>query len=67
MAARFEESSVSRQKECSSGRKANINPALISYRQFLNAIGTNNGLGGWIVVTNSLHMKMENIVVQRSE
>ena len=48
MAARFEESSVSRQKDqpCRSGRKANINPALISYRQFLNAIGTNNGLGG---------------------
>jgi hypothetical protein len=48
MAARFEESSVSRQKDqpCRSGRKANINPELISYRQFLNAIGSNNGLGG---------------------
>jgi hypothetical protein len=48
MAARFDESSVSRQKDeaCRSGRKANIDPALISYRQFLNAIGTNNGLEG---------------------
>ena len=78
MAARFEESSVSRQKDqpCRSGRKANINPELISYRQFLNAIGSNNGLGGlgcgdeFPYVTyevHTLHMKMENIVVQRTE
>ena len=48
MATRIDESSVSRQKDeaCRSGRKANINPALIPYRQFLNAIGTNNGLEG---------------------
>ena len=48
MAARFDEDSVSSQKDgaCRSGRKANINPELISYRQFLNAIGTNNGFEG---------------------
>ena len=48
MAARFDEDSVSIQKDqsCRSGRKANIDPALISYRQFLNAIGSNNGVGG---------------------
>jgi hypothetical protein len=48
MEARFDESSVSRQKDevCMSRRKANINPAHIPYRQFLNAIGTNNGLEG---------------------
>jgi len=48
MEARFDEESVSSQKvrPCRSGRKANIDPELISYRQFLIAIGTNNGREG---------------------
>jgi len=48
MTARFDEESVSSQKvrPCRSGRKANIDPELISYRQFLNAIGTDNGREG---------------------